>query len=258
MGSNSQRPTRHVPLRAPADPVAGASVSPLPTPTTLEPETPPHPRGRPDGRPLLRGWLHLGAFSVTVVAAPFVVARAPTAGAAAALAIYMTSIAGLFGVSAAFHRVHWTPAARRRMRRADHATIFIAIAGTNTAVAGLALRGWAQILILSLVWGGAVVGITVRQLWLDAPKWAVAVPYVVVGWCALAVLPQLLHALGGAGFGLLATGGAFYTLGAVVYARRRPDPVPGVFGYHEVFHACTVVGATLHFVVVVAYALPRA
>ena len=138
----------------------------------------------------------------------------------------MTSIVALFGVSAAFHRVRWSPAARRRMRRADHATIFIAIAGTNTAVAGLALRGWAQILILRLVWGGAVVGITVRQLWLDAPKWAVAVPYVVVGWCALAVLPQLLHALGGAGFGLLAAGGAFYTVGAIVYARASPTPFP--------------------------------
>jgi hemolysin III len=230
----------------------------MPPPTTadLEPSTAPD-SGSVDGRPLLRGWIHLVAVVVTVIAAPFVVARAPTAGAAAALAIYMTSIAALFGVSAAFHRVRWSPAGRRRMRRADHATIFIAIAGTNTAVAGLALRGWAQILILSLVWGGAAVGIIVRQTWLDAPKWAVAVPYVVVGWCALAVLPQLLQALGGAGFGLLAAGGAFYTLGAIVYSVRKPNPVPGVFGYHEVFHACTVIGATLHFVVIVVYALPR-
>ncbi|HXQ75924.1 MAG TPA: hemolysin III family protein [Acidimicrobiales bacterium] len=228
------------------------------TPTTTDDATPATTPDPVAARPLLRGWIHLVAVVVTVIAAPFVVARAPTAGAAAALAIYMTSIVALFGVSAAFHRVKWSPAARRRMRRADHATIFIAIAGTNTAVAGLALRGWAQVLILSLVWGGAAVGITVRQAWLDAPKWAVAVPYVVVGWCALVVLPQLLHALGGAGFGLLAAGGAFYTTGAIVYALRKPDPVPGVFGYHEVFHACTVVGATLHFVVVVAYALPRA
>jgi len=211
-----------------------------------------------DERPLLRGWIHLVAVVVAVIATPFVVARAPTAGAAAALAIYMTSIVALFGVSASFHRIRWSPAGRRRMRRADHATIFIAIAGTNTAVAGLALRGWAQVLILSLVWGGAVVGITVRQLWLDAPKWAVAIPYVVVGWCALVVAPQLLHALGGAGFGFLAAGGAAYTIGALVYAAKKPNPVPGVFGYHEVFHACTVVGAVLHFVVIIHYALPRA
>ncbi len=227
-------------------------------PTTVGPEAPADPEPSADARPLLRGWIHLVAVVVTVIAAPFVVARAPTAGAAAALAVYMTSITALFGVSAAFHRVRWSPSARRRMRRADHATIFIAIAGTYTAVAGLALRGWAQILILCLVWGGAAVGLTVRQLWLDAPKWAVAVPYVVVGWCAVAVLPQLLHALGGAGFGLLAAGGGFYTVGAIVYSLRRPNPVPGVLGYHEVFHACTVVGATLHFVVVMVYALPRA
>src|SRR5580658_6087513 len=196
----------------------------MPTPTIAVAQAPEPVSDPAAGRPLLRGWIHLVAVVVTVVAAPFVVARAPTAGAAAALAIYMTSIVALFGVSAAFHRVRWAPAARRRMRRADHATIFIAIAGTNPAVAGLALRGWAQVLILSLVWGGAAVGITVRQMWLDAPKWAVAVPYVVVGWCALAVLPQLLHALGGAGFGLLAAGGGFYTVGAIVYAARKPDP----------------------------------
>lgn len=233
-------------------------MSPLPVSATVEPGTPGPPPTSAEGRPLLRGWIHLVAVVVAVIAAPFVVARAPTAGAAFVVAVYMTSIIALFGVSAAFHRVRWSPAARRRMRRADHATIFIAIAGTNTAIAGLALRGWAQILILSLVWGGAIVGITVRQLWLDAPKWAVAVPYVVVGWCAMVVLPQLLHALGGAGFGLLAAGGGFYTVGAIIYSLRKPNPVPGVFGYHEVFHACTVVGATLHFVVVVAYALPRA
>ncbi|HVC70889.1 MAG TPA: hemolysin III family protein [Acidimicrobiales bacterium] len=224
---------------------------------TAEPEIPLAPQVAA-ARPLLRGWIHLVAFVVTVIGAPFVIAQAPTAAAAAALAIYMTTIAALFGVSAAFHRVRWSAVARRRMRRADHATIFVAIAGTNTAVAGLALKGWAQVLILSLVWGGAAIGITVRQTWLDAPKWAVAIPYVVVGWCALVVLPQLLHALGGAGFGLLAAGGAFYTVGAIVYSARKPDPVPGVFGYHEVFHACTVVGATLHFVVVMVYALPRA
>jgi hemolysin III len=231
---------------------------PAPAASTLDPLTPGAGPETAAGRPLLRGWIHLVAFVVVVVAAPFVVAQAPTAGAAAALAIYMTTIAALFGVSAAFHRVRWSPAARRRMRRADHATIFIAIAGTNTAVAGLALRGWAQVLILALVWGGAAIGITVRQAWLDAPKWAVAVPYVVVGWCALVVLPQLLHALGGAGFGLLVAGGAFYTGGAIVYSLRKPNPVPGVFGYHEVFHACTVVGASLHFAVVMVYALPRA
>jgi len=222
------------------------------------------PRSAPDGddttrvKPKLRGWIHLVAFGVTLVAGPLLIAQAPTPGAAAALTVYVLSIALLFGVSAAFHRVTWSPPARRRMRRADHATIFIAIAGTYTAVAGLALHGFAQIFTLCLVWGGAVVGITLRQLWLDAPKWAIALPYVVVGWSAVLVLPQLLASMGGAGVALLLAGGAAYTVGAIIYARRRPDPWPETFGYHEIFHACTVIGAALHYVAIAWFALPRA
>ena len=200
----------------------------------------------------------MAAFAVVVVAGPVLVAHAPDPGAGVVLTVYVLSLAALFGVSASFHRIRWSPEARRRMRRADHATIFVAIAGTYTAVGGLALRGWAQALVLCLVWVGGAGGVAMRQRWLDAPKWAVAVPYVVVGWSALAVMPQLLRALGGAGLGLLVAGGAVYTLGALCYALRRPNPVPGVFGYHEAFHACTVVGAALHFVAVAGYALPRA
>ena len=144
------------------------------------------------------------------------------------------------------------------MRRADHSTIFIAIAGSYTAVAGIALNGWARTTLLCIVWAGALVGITLRQLWLDAPKWVITLPYVVVGWAALVVLPQLFRALGGAGFTLVLAGGFAYSAGAVVYAVKRPNPVPGVFGYHEVFHACTVVGAVLHFVVIAWFVLPLA
>jgi hemolysin III len=114
------------------------------------------------------------------------------------------------------------------------------------------------VLVLSLVWAGGAAGVTVRQLWLDAPKWAIAIPYVVVGWCALAVVPQLVRGLSGGGFALVLVGGACYTAGALCYALRRPNPVPGVFGYHEVFHALTVGGAALHFVAIAVYALPRA
>ncbi|MGH9028448.1 MAG: PAQR family membrane homeostasis protein TrhA [Acidimicrobiales bacterium] len=208
-------------------------------------------------KPLLRGWFHLGALVVFLVAGPLLSAHARTAWTCAALVVYVVSIVALFGVSSAFHRITWSPAARRRMRRADHATIFIGIAGTYTAVAGLVLGGWAQVLVLTLVWVGAAGGIAFRQLWLDAPKWVIALPYVVVGWSALAVMPQLLHGLGGAGFGLLLGGGCLYSGGALVYALRRPDPAPGVFGYHEVFHLCTVLGAALHFAAISAYALPR-
>jgi hemolysin III len=208
-------------------------------------------------RPLWRGWIHVAALVVFVVACPVLVAHAHGAGAIAALVVYSVSLVSLFGVSAAFHRIRWSPAARQRMRRADHATIFFAIAGTYTAVAGLALSGWAQILVLCLVWVGGATGVAVRQVWMDVPKWVVALPYVVVGWCALAVLPQLLRGLGGAGFALVLAGGACYTVGALCYALHRPNPAPGVFGYHEVFHTFTVLGAALHFAAIAGFALPR-
>jgi hemolysin III len=208
-------------------------------------------------RPVLRGWLHLVSFVAILVAGPVLVAHAHTDGARAALTVYVVSLAALFGVSAAFHRIRWSPVGRRRMRRVDHATIFLAIAGTYTAVAGLTVHGWAQVLVLCLVWFGGAIGITVRQLWLDAPKWAIAVPYIVAGWSALAIIPQLLRGMGGVGFGLILAGGACYTIGAVCYAMKRPNPVPGVFGYHEVFHALTVMGATFHFVAIAGFALPR-
>jgi len=147
---------------------------------------------------------------------------------------------------------------RRRMRRLDHSTIFLAIAGSYTAVVGISLSGWPRTLELSIVWIGAAVGITLRQVWLDAPKWVIALPYVVVGWSALVVFPELVHALGGAGTALLVAGGVAYSAGAAVYAAKKPDPVPGVFGYHEVFHACTIVGAVLHFVLIAWIVVPLA
>jgi hemolysin III len=212
---------------------------------------------RAEGRPLLRGWLHATALVPAVVATSLLAAHGHGRGQQAALALYAAGLTALFGVSASFHRIRWSPAARRRMRRADHGTIFLAIAGTYTAVAVLALRGWARTSILCVVWVGAAAGAALRQLWLDAPKWAVALPYVVVGWCAVIVLPQLWRGLGPAGFALLVAGGCCYSVGAVVYARRRPSLVPHVFGYHELFHALTIVGAALQFAAVAAYALPR-
>lgn len=221
-------------------------------PVLLETPGPPAPAA---GRPLMRGWIHVVGAASMLVAGPLLIAHGHGPGQTAALVVYVLSMLALFSVSAAFHRVKWGPAARRRMRRADHATIFVGIAGTYTAVAVLALHGLAQVLVLCLVWVGAAAGITLRQLWLDAPKWAVSLPYVVVGWCALAVVPQLVRGLGAGGFALILAGGAFYTVGAVVYALRRPDPWPKVFGYHEVFHTCTAFGAALHFAAIAAYGL---
>ena len=193
-----------------------------------------------------------------LLAGPLLADHGSTTADQVALSIYAAALVALFGVSAAFHRIRWSPGARRRMRRADHTTIFFAIAGTYTAVAVLALRDWAQVVILCIAWVGAGIGAAVRQLWLDAPKWAITIPYVVVGWCAIVVLPELWHALGPAGFALLVAGGAAFSVGAVVYARRRPDPLPRVFGYHEVFHACTVVGVALQFAAIAGFAMGRA
>jgi hemolysin III len=209
-------------------------------------------------RPLLRGWLHVVAFCGWLVGGPFLIAAGPDARAKAVLAVYVAGMLAMFGTSAAFHRIRWSAAAWRRMRRADHSAIFVGIAGTATAVAGLALTGWSQVVVLVLVWCGAAAGIALRQVWLDAPQWAVAVPYVVVGWGPPAVAaPQLVRALGWVGFSLMLAAGCAYTAGALVYARKRPNPWPRVFGFHEVFHACTLVGAGLFAYVVAFIALPR-
>ncbi len=209
-----------------------------------------------EAKPRLRGVIHEVAFLVSVVAGTVLVAAAPTAGSKAVCTVYALSISALFGVSTLFHRRTWGPVGRRRMRRADHSTIFLAIAGSYTAVAGMALDGWARTVLLAVVWMGAIAGITLRQVWLDAPKWVIALPYVIVGWSALLVLPPLFHALGVTGFVLLVAGGLAYPAGALVYAAKRPNPAPGVFGYHEVFHACTAVGAALHYVVIAVFVLP--
>jgi len=208
-------------------------------------------------RPKMRGWLHVAAAGAWLIGGPFLIAAAPNSWSRFVLSVYVASMIFMFGVSACFHRVRWSAPAWRRMRRADHSAIFVGIAGTSTAVAGLALTGWAQVLVLSLVWGGAVVGIALRQLWLDAPQWAVAVPYVVVGWCSLIVAPQLVRSLGWVGFTIMLAAGIAYSAGALVYARKRPDPWPRVFGFHEVFHACTLVGAGLFAYLIACIALPR-
>jgi hemolysin III len=225
-------------------------------PATTPPAPPAAKTERP--RPLLRGVSHEVFFFISLVSGPLLGFAAKTTAERACIAVYAFSTTAMLGTSALFHRRRWSPAGRRRMRRADHSTIFLFIAGTYTAVAGLSLsRGWAE-LVLGLVWAGALTGIGVRLAWLDAPKWAVAAPYVAVGWVALVAMPELLHVLGGAGFSLLVAGGVLYTVGALAYSRKRPDPWPKVFGYHEIFHACVVAALVLHFCLVAYWVLPAA
>ena len=206
-------------------------------------------------KPSLRGVSHEVSFYLSMGVSAVVAYTAPRA-AFPELAIYLVCMTGLFGVSALFHRRTWPPGQRRIMRRLDHSMIFLAIAGSYTAIAGLTLSNPLRIWVLALVWAGALVGIVTKVFWIDAPKWVTATAYVVAGWVALIALPQLWDALGPGGFGLLLLGGAFYSAGAAVYATQRPDPVPDTFGYHEVFHLLVIAGGLSHLACIELFVLP--
>lgn len=208
--------------------------------------------------PMFRGVSHRAMFIVALTLAPIMIVAAPGVGPRLVIAFYTLSIAALFGVSALYHRVPWSPRVRRAMQRLDHAVIFVAIGGTYTPVALFALSPWAAKLVLALVWGGAAVGVFMRVRFTDASKAVVALPYLVVGWCLMAVVADAWHHLGVAGFLLLLVGGLAYTAGALVFAFQRPDPWPATFGFHEVFHVLTVAGAALHYVAVAFVVLPMA
>lgn len=212
----------------------------------------------PSLKPRLRGVSHQVAFFVAVLIGPALVLLAPTGKARLFVGIYASCLAGLFGVSAMFHRITWTPGVRRRMRRLDHSMIFVFIAGTYTAVAGLMLTEGFGVLVLPTVWLLAVAGVVLKLAWLDAPKPLSAALYVGVGWVAILAMPALWSALGPGGFALLLAGGICYTIGAIIYARRSPDPSPSVFGYHEIFHAFVIMAAICHLVVIAFWALPNA
>ena len=208
--------------------------------------------------PMFRGVSHRAMFIVALTLAPIMIVAAPGVGPRLVIAFYTLSIAALFGVSALYHRVPWSPKVRRAMQRLDHAVIFLAIGGTYTPVALFALSPWAAKLVLTLVWGGAAVGVFMRVRFTDARKAVVALPYLVVGWCLMAVVADAWHHLGVAGFLLLLVGGLAYTAGALVFAFQRPDPWPATFGFHEVFHVLTVAGAALHYVAIAFVVLPMA
>lgn len=217
--------------------------------TTLD--TPPAPAAAPAAaKPLLRGWLHLGAFPAAILAGLVLVATGPTASARLATAVYVAASAALFGVSALYHRTDLGPAATARLKRCDHANIYLIIAGTYTPIAHIALEGTARIAILAIVWIGAAAGIAFRTLWLGAPRWLYTGLYIVLGWIALGVLPQLAVGAGTAATVLIIAGGVLYTAGGLVYALKRPDPAPQWFGFHEVFHSLTLAAYITQFAAV--------
>jgi hemolysin III len=210
-------------------------------------------------KPRLRGVFHQWAFVAFLAIGALTVATAPTGQATLAAAVYAGSVAALFGTSALYHRITWASAkARRWMRRLDHAMIFVLIAGTYTPFAVLALEGTVATAILVAVWIGAGAGIVMKLAWIDAPKWLTATTYVALGWVAVAAFPELVAALGLTATAMVAAGGLLYTAGAVIYTLRRPDPVPAVFGYHEVFHLLVVAAAALQYAVVAFWVIPGA
>jgi hemolysin III len=173
----------------------------------------------------------------------------------AAASIFAGSVATCFGVSALYHRVDWTPRLRLWMRRVDHAGVYLLIAGTYTPVCLLVLEGAWRLALLAAVCVGAAAAVVLRIVWEAAPPWLAAVIGLVLGWASIMVLPQLASRLNPAAVVLLAVGGLVYTAGAIVYARRRPDPAPTVFGYHELFHALTILAAACQYVAIAFFVI---
>jgi hemolysin III len=201
-------------------------------------------------RPKLRGVLHHYTFFLSLIAGAALLMLAPDPRARWAAGIYVASLSALLGTSALYHRVTWSARARRWVGRLDHSMIAVLIAGTYTPFGMLTLPPATAHVTLAIVWGGALFGIVLHCVWFDAPKWLSAAVYVALGWVGVTAMPSLLAHAGWTATLLLLAGGLVYSAGAIVYALRRPDPVPHVFGYHEVFHACTVVAAAAHYAAV--------
>ncbi len=201
----------------------------------------------------MRGWLHAYAFFVAVVCGIVLCSIAAARSGWSPLVstlIYSLTVCGLFGTSALYHRRVWSERGFQVMRRMDHSMIFVFIAGTYTPFCVLLLEPRPATIMLALVWGGALGGVALKLIWPHAPRWVSAPLYLALGWVAVAMLPDILHAGGVTALVLLIVGGAIYSIGAVSYALRRPNPWPTVFGHHEFFHACTLVAAICHHIAI--------
>ncbi len=210
-------------------------------------------------KPRLRGVIHEYAFPVSIVAGGILVIAAANGRERLAFAIYAITLSAMLGTSAIYHRVDWKrPSSRRWMRRLDHSMIFLLIAGTLTPFALLVLEGTLATAMLIAVWAGAIAGIVVELIWTDSPRWVSVCAYATVGWIGAIAFPAIIAEAGVVAGALIALGGILYTVGAVIYARQRPDPSPAVFGYHEIFHVLVVAAAASHFAAIALYAGPAA
>ncbi|GAA4666475.1 PAQR family membrane homeostasis protein TrhA [Gordonia humi] len=209
---------------------------------------------RPVGKPTLRGVIHQYSSVIAVAVGVILIvgtAMLRTVGPLLSVIVYVVTICALFIVSTVYHRIDWTsPSMRIAMKRADHSMIFLFIAGTYTPFCMMGLHSPARWWVLGTVWVGALAGVVLKLAWPGSPRWLGVILYIVLGWVIIAVAPSLIHNAGVAVLVLLAVGGVFYSVGAVLFALRWPDPWPGVFGHHEVFHACTAIAALLHYIAV--------
>ena len=201
-------------------------------------------------KPRLRGWIHAGTAPLSLAASIVLVATAPTTVGRVTSAIFGFTAILLFGTSAIYHRGTWSPRVAAVLRRLDHTNIFLIIAGTYTPLSALLLESPTNRNLLIVVWSGALAGLLARVFWLGAPRWFYVPIYIALGWVAVWFLPEFTAAGGPAILWLVIAGGLAYTVGAVFYALKRPNPSPRWFGFHEIFHTLTVVGYSCHFVAV--------
>jgi hemolysin III len=200
--------------------------------------------------PLLRGWLHLICFFVAIPAGILLIARAEPGRARIAVSIYAIGLAALFGVSGTYHRRRWSARWRARLKRMDHGTIFVMIAGTYTPLCLVALGGVAGTLMLVSVWAAAIAGVVLAVVGIAERRLVGALCYIGLGWAAVAIGPALVHRLSGTQLALIVIGGVLYTVGVIVLGTHRPNPFPKVFGYHEIWHVMVVAAAICHYVVI--------
>jgi hemolysin III len=199
-------------------------------------------------RPALRGTMHRWSVPVAVALTAILAARVDTGGQLAAVIVYGACVTGMLGVSGVYHARRLYHRERRFLRRLDHTMILVGTAGTYTALIVLAFDGSTRVVLLVIAWAFVVIGGSIRMLWLDAPSGLIALVYLVAGWQALLAIRAYTAALDAAELTMIAVGGGLYSVGAIIYAAKRPNPWPAVFGFHEVFHAFVVGGAACHWV----------
>lgn len=208
-------------------------------------------------KPRLRGLTHEIAFFLVLPLGAALSFEVHTPRGRVSAIVFAASVAAMFGASGLYHRIAWSPPQRRWMRRLDHAGIYVLIAGSYTPFGLLVLRGDWRFVVLAIVWSGAAAAVALNFLWVEAPKWLSVLIAVALGWVGVVVFPQLPARIGVGASLLVLAGGLAYTAGAAIYALRRPDPIPAVFGYHELFHACVIVAVACQYAAVAFYVLPK-